>query len=89
MKKFAVLAFALVLTAGLMTACRWNASVDTTGPSQTNAPQSTAPTTKPTTAPTTPSTTPTQPSENTPSNGGTIDGNGDAGKKSNGGAVLS
>lgn len=82
MKKFAILALSLVLTLGLMTACRRNSTDETAGPSTetttkpTNA--STAATTVPTTAPTTASTTP---SENGMLEDGMIDGNGDAGSK--------
>lgn len=71
MKKFAIIVMCFVLCLGLFTACRGN-SAQETEPS-TNA--STQPTTTPTTAATRPSTThSTAPS----TNGGVIDGNGDA-----------
>ena len=65
MKKFSILALALILTAGLLTACTGTTMDETTGPSGTTAPSTTAstaaPTTKPTTTPTTaPTTNPTE-----------------------------
>ena len=61
MKKFAILALCLVLTAALFSGCRRNVGTETTAPTQTTT-QPTAKPTTPTTAPTTPSTTATTPS---------------------------
>ena len=80
MKKFSILALALVLAAGLFTACTGTTTDDAAGETGTTGASTTAPTTKPTTAPTTvPTTAPaTNPTETT---GGvnTLDptGNGD------------
>ena len=71
MKKFAIIMMCFVLCLGLLTACRGNSS-DETAPSTDASTQSTAPmTTRPSTAPSTQSTAPS-------TNGGVIDGNGDA-----------
>ena len=56
MKKFAIIAFALVLTVLTMTGCRRNV------PQGTTVPTTAAPTTRATTAPTVPSTASTIPS---------------------------
>jgi len=77
MKKFAIIALTLVLTASLFTACRKAPSDETSKPSDGDTSTSTtaAPTTKPTTAPS----TQTAPSVETvpgTTNGGMIDGNG-------------
>ena len=70
MRKIAIFALCIILGAGLLTACR-GSSADETAPSSTAAA-----TTAPTTATTKPSTAATNPSSST--NGGVIDGNGDA-----------
>lgn len=58
MKKIAICALCLLLTAALFSGCRRNVGTETTAPTQTTTQPTTKPTT-PTTAPTTPSTTPT------------------------------
>ena len=69
MKKFSILALALILSAGLFTACTGTMTDESTGPSTTTVP-TTAPTSAPTTAPTTAPTVPaTKPASTDPSKG--------------------
>ena len=70
MKKFIIFALCFVLIMGLMTACRGNSMDETSVPSTA---ATTNPTTTPTTATTKPTTAPTTSTE-----GGKINGNGDA-----------
>ena len=83
MKKIAILAFSVVLSACLFAACGGKNMNETTAPTTkaTTAPTTAAtkPTTKPTTAPTTAA---TNPSSSGMLENGTIDGNGDAGTNS-------
>lgn len=78
MKKFCMIAFVFILTAGLFTGCRRNVPEGTTVPSTATVPTTratvppTTPATRPTTQPTMPSTADTIPG--TDSTAGTNDG---------------
>ena len=86
MKKIAIIALCFALGLGILTACRSSSSAETSVPStSSSAVSTTAPTTRPTTAPTTAT---TKPPENGMLEDGKIDGNGDAGKKSNRGNMV-